>query len=186
MATRVLLIFPKFNPHSFWSFEGAVKVLGVKYPAAPLGMITLAALLPPDWDIRLVNRNTEELTEADFDWADMVMTGGMLSQQFDALRIIDDCRARRMLVVVGGPDATSSPQIYADADFLVLGEVENIIVDFIAAWRRGERKGVFAAPKFQVDVTRTSHPALRSSEVQGLSPDRRAIFPRVSVHLRIL
>ena len=76
------MIFPRFNPKSFWSYEGACELFGARYPAAPLGMITLAALLPRSWDIRLVNRNTEELTEAELDWADLVMTGGMLAQQF--------------------------------------------------------------------------------------------------------
>ncbi|MBN9082335.1 MAG: B12-binding domain-containing radical SAM protein [Rhizobiales bacterium 62-17] len=155
---RVLMIFPRFNPHSFWSYEGAVEVLGAKYPAAPLGMITLAALLPAEWDIRLINRNTEALEEHDLDWPDMVMTGGMLSQQNDALALIERCRARNLPVVVGGPDATSSPHIYDRADFQVLGEVEDIIVDFIAAWERGERHGRFTAPRFQVNVTKTPIP----------------------------
>jgi radical SAM superfamily enzyme YgiQ (UPF0313 family) len=121
-------------------------------------MITLAALLPADWNIRLVNRNTEELTDADLDWADMVMTGGMLSQQFDALQMIDMCRSRKLPVAVGGPDVTSSPHLYAAADFSVLGEAEDIIDDFVAAWQRGDRSGVFEAERFQVDVTRTPIP----------------------------
>jgi radical SAM superfamily enzyme YgiQ (UPF0313 family) len=102
------MIFPRFNPKSFWSYEGACELFGARYPAAPLGMITLAALLPRSWDIRLVNRNTEELTEAELDWADLVMTGGMLAQQFDTLRVIEIARAASKPVAVGGPDPTSS------------------------------------------------------------------------------
>ena len=64
----------------------------------------------------------------------MVMTGGMLFQQSDTLRIIEMCHARGLPVVIGGPDATSSPHLYESADFRVLGEVEDIIRDFIAAW----------------------------------------------------
>ena len=157
-STKILMIFPRFMPHAFWSYEGAVEILGAKYPAAPLGMITLAALLPVDWDIRLVNRNTRELTEDDLAWADLAMTGGMLPQQRDALEVIDLCRARSLPVVVGGPDATSSPQVYAHADFSVLGEAESVIEDFVAAWRRGDRRGEFIAPKFQADVTKTPIP----------------------------
>ena len=63
--------------------------MGAKYPAAPLGLITVAAMLPKHWEIRLVNRNTELLTDADLDWADLVMTGGMLNQQPDAIHLID-------------------------------------------------------------------------------------------------
>ncbi len=88
--------------------------------AAPLGLITLAATLPPNWDIRLVNRNTEELTDADLAWADIVMTGGMLTQQVDTLELIALCHAHGKPVAVGGPDQTSSPQVYAAADFRVL------------------------------------------------------------------
>ena len=131
---------------------------GREIPAAPLGMITLAALLPPSWDIRLVNRNTEELQDGDVAWADIVMTGGMLAQQFDSLKVIELAQRAGKPVAVGGPDPTSSPRIYARADIMMLGEAESIIDEFIAAWRRGERTGVFEAPKFQADVTKTPIP----------------------------
>jgi radical SAM superfamily enzyme YgiQ (UPF0313 family) len=157
-SCNVLMIFPKFNPKSFWSYDGACELLGAKYPAAPLGMITLAALLPPSWDIRLVNRNTEELQDGDLAWADIVMTGGMLAQQFDSLKVIELAQRAGKPVAVGGPDPTSSPRIYACADIMVLGEAESIIDEFIAAWRRGERNGVFEAPKFQADATKTPIP----------------------------
>jgi radical SAM superfamily enzyme YgiQ (UPF0313 family) len=91
--------------------------MDARYPAAPLGLITVAALLPPHWEVRLVDRNTEDLTNADLDWADMVMTGGMLPQQADSLALIELCRQRNRPVVVGGPDPTSSSHIYAQADF---------------------------------------------------------------------
>ncbi|MGE3915749.1 MAG: B12-binding domain-containing radical SAM protein [Hyphomicrobiaceae bacterium] len=155
---RVLLMFPKFNPHSFWSYDGAREVLRVKYPAAPLGMITLAALLPSSWDIRLVNRNTEDLEDSDLDWADLVMTGGMLAQQHDALALIEMCRSRRLPVVVGGPDVSSSPHLYERADFRVLGEAEGIIGELVAAWERGERRGTFEAVRYKTDVTRSPIP----------------------------
>ncbi len=150
---RVLLIYPRFNAATFWNYTVACELVGARYPAAPLGLITLAALLPRHWDIRLVNRNTEELTEADLNWADIVMTGGMLAQQVDTLALIELCHAHGKPVVVGGPDATSSPDVYAAADFRVLGEVEGIVDEFIAAWESGERSGCFTAPKFTIDVT---------------------------------
>ena len=138
---RVLMIYPKFVPNSFWNYAEACELVGAKYPAAPLGLITVAAMLPKHWDIRLVNRNTEELTESDLAWADMAMTGGMLMQQLDTLRLIDMCRARGLPIVVGGPDATSSPHCYESANFRVLGEVEGIIHEFIAAWDEATAAG---------------------------------------------
>ncbi|ARQ02297.1 B12-binding domain-containing radical SAM protein [Pseudorhodoplanes sinuspersici] len=158
MTINVLMVFPKFNPNSFWSMPDACDVWGAKCVAPPLGLITVAALLPPDWRVRLVDCNARNLTDDDIDWADMVMTGGMLPQQIDALKVIDRCQERGKTVVVGGPDATSSPEIYDRADMLVLGEAEGVIDRFIEAWIGGARSGVFEAEKFKVDVTRTPIP----------------------------
>jgi radical SAM superfamily enzyme YgiQ (UPF0313 family) len=157
-ACNVLMIYPQFTADSFWNFSEACELVGARYPAIPLGLITVAAMLPKAWKVRLVNRNTEELAESDFAWADMIMTGGMLFQQSDTLRIIEMGRARGLPVVIGGPDATSSPHLYESANFRVLGEAEDILKDFIAAWDRGEREGTFTAAKFQVDVTKTPIP----------------------------
>ena len=155
---KVLMIFPRFNTDSFWNYRAACELTGARYPAAPLGLITVAALLPQSWEVRLVNRNTETLADADLEWADLVMTGGMLFQQPDTLRIIDMCRARRKPVVVGGPDVTSTPDNYSRANFRVLGEAEEIMEDFVAAWRSGAEQGVFHAPMGQTDVTRSPTP----------------------------
>lgn len=155
---RVLLVYPRFVSETFWNFAEACELMGARYPAAPLGLITVAAMLPPHWEVRFVDRNTEDLTETDLGWADMVMTGGMLPQQADSLALIELCRRRKLPVVVGGPDPTSSPHIYERADFRVLGEAEGILNEFIAAWDAGTRTGTFTAPKFQADVTTSPIP----------------------------
>jgi len=157
-SCRVLLIYPRFSAPTFWNFSIACELVGARYPAAPLGLITLAATLPKSWDIRLVNRNTEELSDADLAWADVVMTGGMLAQQVDTLALIELSHAHGKPVVVGGPDPTSSPHVYATADFRVLGEVEGIVGEFVAAWERGERAGLLTAPKFTIDVKESPIP----------------------------
>ena len=123
---NVLMIYPRFSAGSFWNYAITSELLGARYPTIPLGLITLAAMLPAHWTVRLVNRNTETLDDADLDWADLVMTGGMLFQQADSLRLIRRARARGKPIAIGGPDATSSPHIYAAADFRVLGEAEGI------------------------------------------------------------
>src|ERR1051325_9286669 len=140
---KVLLIAPAFSGQSFWNFTAACEVYGARFPAPPLGLITVAALLPPSWECRLVNRNTEELQGVDLDWADLVMTGGMLPQQPDTLQVIARAQQHGKPVAVGGPDVTSSPDAYHSADFRVLGEAEGIIDAFVAAWDRGVRRGVF-------------------------------------------
>ena len=152
---NVLLVCPRFHGRSFWDMSAHCTVFGAGIPAPPLGLITVAALLPPTWECRLVNRNTEELADADLDWADMIMTGGMIPQRPDTQTVIALAQARGKPVVVGGPDATSSPEAYAQADFQVLGEAEGIIDAFVAAWDAGSRIGVFTAEKFTIDITRT-------------------------------
>jgi hypothetical protein len=155
---RVLLVFPRFNPNSFWSLQAACDVWGARCTAPPLGLITLAALLPQDWDLRLVNRNAEDLADSDIASADLVLTGGMLPQRPDAIAVIERCLALGTPVAVGGPDVTSSPEAYERAPLRVLGEAEGIIDSFVEAWRSGVREGVFEAPKFQADVSKSPMP----------------------------
>jgi hypothetical protein len=157
-ACNVLLICPRFEAETFWNFKQTSEVFGAKYPAPPLGLITVAALLPSSWSIRLVNRNTEELTNDDLDWSDLVFTGGMLPQCYDTIDVIDLCHARGKPVAVGGPSVTSSPHIYERANFRILGEAEGIIDKFVEAWEAGAREGLFEAEKFQVDVTKSPIP----------------------------
>lgn len=155
---NILMIYPRFNAESFWNYPEACELVGARYPAAPLGLITVAALLPAEWTIRLVDRNTEELQDEDFVWADLVMTGGMITQQPDTLDLIRRAHGMDKPVVVGGPDPTSSPHVYDSADFKVLGEAEGVMGEFVEAWTSGRRSGVFTAPKFQIDVTKTPVP----------------------------
>ncbi len=157
-ARNVLLIYPRFVNESFWNYRESCAVVGAKYPTIPLGLITVAAMLPPDWDVRLVNINTEELDEADLEWADLVLTGGMMFQQASTLDIIEMCRERGTPVAVGGPDISSSPHVYERANFRIVGEAEGIIDEFIGAIDSGSNEGVFEAPKFQADVTKTPKP----------------------------
>jgi radical SAM superfamily enzyme YgiQ (UPF0313 family) len=155
---NVLMIYPRFSAGSFWNYSATAELLGARYPTIPLGLITLAAMLPPEWTVRLVNRNTETLTDADLDWADLVMTGGMLFQQADSLRLIALAHAHGKPIAVGGPDVTSSPHRYAAADFRVIGEAEGILDKFVTAWGAGVHAGTFEAPKFQADVTKSPIP----------------------------
>ena len=157
-ACNALLVYPRFDADTFWNFTRTAEVFGAKYPAPPLGLITLAALLPPSWSLRLVNRNTEELSDDDLAWADLVLTGGMMPQQSDTLDIVDLCHAHGKPVAVGGPGITSFPHLYQAADFRVLGEAEDVIGKFVEAGEAGAREGQVEAEKFQVDVTKSPIP----------------------------
>ena len=158
-STRVLFVSPRFNDKSFWRMKGTVDLLGARCLAPPLGLITIAAMLPKHWDVRLIDRNADEaLTDADILAVDLVMTGGMLPQEPDTLAIIAMSQRLGVPVCVGGPAPTSTPDIYAGADFLVVGEAEGVLGQFIADWEAGETKGRYDAPKFKADVTTTPIP----------------------------
>jgi hypothetical protein len=140
-----LFVYPKFTSQSFWNYRATCEVAGAKYPAAPLGLITVAALLPPGWETRLNDLNAQDLDEKDVRWADLVFIGGMISQQPDHLRLIDYFRAQGKKVIVGGPDATSSPHLYDKADYLVLGEAEITLKEFLADFAKGQLRHKYEA-----------------------------------------
>ena len=156
-APKVLMVFPRFNPNSFWSMQAACDVWGAKCPAPPLGMITLAALLPREWNIKLVNRNAEELKTEDIDWADMVMTGGMLPQQKDTLLLIERCQARAGPWLLAVPIRHRAQTSIAMLIFLSWVKPK---ASSRSSWRPGmrERRGRYKAEKFRVDVTRSPIP----------------------------
>lgn len=178
---NVLMLYPQFTAESFWSFGESCKLMGVQRPAAPLGLITIAAMLPESWTVRLIDCNTQAFGDDDLAWADVVFTGGMLPQQADTLRLIDACRTAGKPVEVGGPDPTSSPHIYEKADFQVLGEAESVIDEFLAAWDIGARTGVFTATRTAVadlhELRQARHlvGAHRGADDRGLCASRTVL-----------
>jgi len=144
--TRCLLVSPRFPDLSYWNYREPCELLGAKYPTAPLGLITAAALLPSDWEVRLLDLNTRELDTALLDWADLVMAGGMIPQQRSLLALIDLCHARGKPIAIGGQDPTSQPSVYAPADYLILDEGENTIPQFLAAFAAGIPRGTYRSP----------------------------------------
>ena len=155
--TRCLLIHPKFSPFSFWNFVEVSKIVGAKYQAAPLGLMTVAALLPKEWEIKLIDTNVEPLLDEHFEWADLVFTGGMLPQQIGILDIINLSHQKNKHVVVGGPDPTSQPHLYRSADFLVLGEGEITIPMLLEDLRKGCKSGEYISEDF-ADMTKAVVP----------------------------
>ncbi|MEO0014055.1 MAG: hypothetical protein RLZZ535_2444 [Cyanobacteriota bacterium] len=153
---RVLLLYPLF-PKSFWSFEKTLALVDCKALMPPLGLITVAAILPQSWEFRLVDHNIQEVTESDWDWAELVIISGMIVQKNDMLAQILEAKNRNKLVAVGGPYATTSPQEVEAADFLVLDEGEITLPMFIAAIERGDRSGVFRSTE-KPAVTETPIP----------------------------
>ncbi len=138
-STRCLIVQTEFSAFSFWNYLDVCKIAGAKYPAAPLGLLTVAALLPQQWTFKLVDANVEPLRDEHFDWADIVCIGGMLPQQQSMISIIDKSHQYGRPVVIGGPDPSSQPALYQAADYLVLGEGEVTIPMFLEDLEKGSR-----------------------------------------------
>ena len=91
---RCLLLNPEFRSDSFWNYRETCHLRGARYPAAPLGLITVAAMLPQDWNIRLFDRNVQDWDPSVLDWADFVLMGGMMPQQPDTVELIHAAKTR--------------------------------------------------------------------------------------------
>ena len=141
--TRCLIVQSEFSKFSFWNYVDICKLVGAKYPAAPLGLMTVAALLPQQWEFKLVDANVEPLLNEHFEWADIVGAGGMLPQQQSMFSIIDKAHQYGCPVVVGGPDPSSQPNLYKSADYLVQGEGEVTIPLFIQDLEKGCKSGEY-------------------------------------------
>ena len=145
-VTKCLLVQTKFSAYSFWNYQEVCEMVGKKYPAAPLGLLTVAALFPQHWEFRLIDENVEPLYDEHLRWADLVCIGGMLPQQNSMLDLITRAHKLDAVVVVGGPDPTSQPDLYHEADFLVLGEGEITIPMFLDDLKRGAKNGRYVSP----------------------------------------
>jgi len=155
---KALLLYPKF-PQSFWSYDRFMAMAGLKAVLPPLGIITVAALLPTDWELRFCDRNVNEEPEADWEWCDLVILSAMLVQKPDFQSLIRKAVGLGKPVAVGGPYPTSVPDdaLAAGADFLVLDEGEMTISLFLEALKRGETQGVFRSLE-KPDVSQSPMP----------------------------
>jgi radical SAM superfamily enzyme YgiQ (UPF0313 family) len=156
---KILLVYPKFATARFMGhYELACEMAGAKQIIPPLGLLTVAALLPAEYEIHLTDSNLAELKDEDIIWSDLVMTGGMLTQQEDTLRIIERAHTLGRKVVIGGPDVSSSPVIYETADYRVIGEAEGVLLKMLTAWESGESHGVFEQELYSVDMRQSPVP----------------------------
>ncbi|MDZ8053459.1 MAG: B12-binding domain-containing radical SAM protein [Aulosira sp. ZfuVER01] len=156
---NVLLVYPRF-PKSFWSFEKTLALLDRKAMLPPLGLVTVAAILPQEWEFKLVDRNVRQITDAEWAWADLVILSAMIVQKDDLLEQIREAKLRGKRVAVGGPYATALPhEVTAPGtDYLILDEGEITLPLFVEAIARGDRTGVFRSGGEKPDVTNTPIP----------------------------
>lgn len=155
---KVLLLYPQF-PQSFWSYDRFMEIAGLKAVIPPLGIITVAALLPQDWEMRFRDRNVTCETQADWDWCDLVILSAMLVQKPDFQALIQKAARLGKTVAVGGPYPTSIPQdaLDAGANFLILDEGEMTIPLFLEALSQGQTQGIFRSTE-KPDVSQSPIP----------------------------
>lgn len=144
---HILLVYPEF-PDTFWSFKHALKFINKKVANPPLGLITVAAMLPESWDKRLVDLNIRPLNQADLDWADTIFLSAMEVQRKSVDRIIALCKENRKKVVAGGPLFTSEPESFPDVDHLVLNEAEITLPQFLEDLDLGTPKRIYRTELF--------------------------------------
>jgi radical SAM superfamily enzyme YgiQ (UPF0313 family) len=153
---NVLLIHPEF-PDTFWSFKHALGFIRKKATSPPLGLLTVAAMLPPEWEKRLVDTNVRKLTDEELAWADYVFIGGMIVQRDSAHQIIARCKEAGVKVVAGGPLFTSEYEQFEEVDHFVLNEAELTLPLFLVDLERGHARRVYTTTEFP-DIRETPTP----------------------------
>lgn len=153
---NVLLLYPEF-PDTFWSFKHALKFIRKKASLPPLGLLTVAAMLPQDWEKRLVDVNVRKLREKDVAWADVVLISAMIAQQESARGLIARCRAAGKTIVAGGPLFTLGHEQFPEVDHFVLNESEVTLPEFLRDFARQAARRVYASTEFP-DLRQTPAP----------------------------
>ena len=144
---NVLLIYPEC-PDTFWSFKHALRFIQKRAGSPPLGLLTVAAMLPAEWSKRLVDLNVTRLRAKDLAWADLAMVSGMIVQRDSAAQVIHQCKEAGLTVVAGGPLFTIEHERFPEVDHFVLNEAEVTLAPFLADFARGEARRMYTSAEF--------------------------------------
>jgi radical SAM superfamily enzyme YgiQ (UPF0313 family) len=144
---NILLIYPEF-PDTFWSFKHSLTFIKKKASSPPLGILTVAAMLPPEWPKKLVDLNVSRLTDKDLNWADIAFISSMAVQRDSAAEVIARCKACGVTVVAGGPLFTCEHEQFDQVDHFVLNEAELTLPRFLDDLARGRPQRVYATEEF--------------------------------------
>lgn len=144
---KILLVSPR-TPDTFWSFAHVLRFVAKKAAFPPLGLLTVAAMLPRDWELRLVDLNVRRLTDADVRWADWVFLSAMIVHQESVREIVQRCTSLGRPILAGGPLFTTGHEGFPEIPHFVLGEAEEIIAQVVADLQAGTLQRVYQAPSF--------------------------------------
>lgn len=153
---NILLVYPKF-PDTFWSFTHALRFINKRSAFPPLGLLTVAAMLPEAWHQRLVDENINTLRDEDLEWADLALVSAMAVQRESVLRVIARCNDKGLKIVAGGPLFTAEPDAFDPVDHLILGEAEQSLPLFIAELESGRPKRTYRTTGYP-DIHKTPIP----------------------------
>jgi radical SAM superfamily enzyme YgiQ (UPF0313 family) len=153
---NVLMLYPEF-PDTFWSFKHAVKFVNKKAVNPPLGLLTVAALLPKEWNKRLIDLNVHPLNKADLSWADLVMVSAMDVQRTSVKKVIATCKEAGLKVCAGGPLFTEDYPSFPNVDYFVLNEGEITVPLFVRDWEAGCPQPLYTTTEY-ADITQTPMP----------------------------
>jgi radical SAM superfamily enzyme YgiQ (UPF0313 family) len=153
---NVLLIYPEF-PDTFWSFKHALRFIHKKASSPPLGLLTVAAMLPAEWNKRLIDVNVTQLAEADLEWADYAFISAMVVQRKSARQMIARCKEAGLKVVAGGPLFSSEYQTFEAVDYFVLNEAELTLPPFLKDLEQGSAQRIYTTSEFP-DLDQTPVP----------------------------
>jgi radical SAM superfamily enzyme YgiQ (UPF0313 family) len=127
---RALLVYPSF-PNTFWNFKYILKFISKKASEPPLGLLTIAAMMPEEWEKKVVDLNVDSLEDRDIEWADMVFISAMSAQSASVHEVTARCKNLNATIVAGGPLFTESPRDFPEVDHLVLNEAEITFLQFL-------------------------------------------------------
>ena len=153
---KILLVYPKY-PDTFWSFKHALKFISKKASFPPLGLLTVASMLPQEWEKKLIDMNVSVLTDKDLGWADYVFIGAMIVQKKSAMEVIRKCKNLGVKVVAGGPLFTTGYEEFEDVDHFVLNEAESTLPSFLADLKKGCAQHVYTSKDWP-DIRKTPLP----------------------------
>ena len=153
---NALLVYPE-QPPTFWGADHALEMSGVKATFPPLGLLTIAAMFPPYYALRVVDMNVTTLHDADLEWADLAFTSTMIPQHLSLRTVIERCNDAGVPVVAGGPHPTTFHEDIPGVDHFVLGEVEEIFSEFLRDLEDGKARAIYRESR-KPDVTRTPVP----------------------------
>ena len=161
---KILLVYPEF-PDTFWSFKHALRFVRKKAGAPPLGLLTVAAMLPAEWEKRLVDLNATNLTPKDLAWADYVFISAMIVQRDAARALIARCKEAGVKVVAGGPLFTMEHEQFPEVDHFVLNEAELTLPPFLADLAYGRAQHIYTTTEFP-DIHLTPAPLWRLANLK--------------------